>query len=100
MVKVQVKRITDGEKRSAQFWIPLPEEACESLKIEEGTELEVFVELGGLVCRKVETGAEEDAYEKSIKKFEGMVVKLAKEGKLSEKHVQLAEEVVKKSRKG
>ena len=50
MVKVQSRKI--GEKYE-QFWIPLPQEVCKSMRIEKGTELDVFVERGDLVLRKV-----------------------------------------------
>ncbi len=50
MVKVQEKKIGD---KYTQLWIPLPKKLCEAMRIEKGTELNVFVERGDLIIRRV-----------------------------------------------
>jgi bifunctional DNA-binding transcriptional regulator/antitoxin component of YhaV-PrlF toxin-antitoxin module len=43
-VKVQQRKVTAKGKDYSQYWIALPKVLCESLKIEKGSELEVFID--------------------------------------------------------
>lgn len=51
-----------------------------------------------VALRKVGTGYKVEGSEESIKKYERITGKLIEEGKLSKEQIQLAEEVLKKSR--
>jgi hypothetical protein len=52
-VKVQKRTTKAKGKTYEQYWIALPKTLCESLKIEKGSELDVFIERGDLVLRLV-----------------------------------------------
>jgi bifunctional DNA-binding transcriptional regulator/antitoxin component of YhaV-PrlF toxin-antitoxin module len=50
-IKVQKRSTKAKGKTYEQFWIALPKALCESMKIEKGSELEVFVERGDIILR-------------------------------------------------
>jgi bifunctional DNA-binding transcriptional regulator/antitoxin component of YhaV-PrlF toxin-antitoxin module len=52
-IKVQEKKVTSKGKEYKQYWIALPKALCESMRIEKGSELEVFIERGDLILRLV-----------------------------------------------
>ena len=50
-IKVQSRKVKSKGKPYIQFWVALPKALCEALKIEKGSELEVFVERGDIILR-------------------------------------------------
>jgi hypothetical protein len=52
-VKVQQRKTRAKGKEYQQYWIALPKVLCESMKITKGNELEVFLERGDLILRRV-----------------------------------------------
>ncbi len=53
MVKVQSRKTRAKGKEYNQLWIGLPSSICRAMRIKAGDDLEVFVERGDLVLRKV-----------------------------------------------
>jgi hypothetical protein len=51
-VKVQKRMVKAKGKEYEQFWVALPKTLVESMKIEKGTDLEVFVERGDIILRR------------------------------------------------
>ncbi|GBE18984.1 hypothetical protein BMS3Abin16_01596 [archaeon BMS3Abin16] len=52
-IKVQQRTVKSKGKEYTQLWIGLPKTLCEAMQIKQGSELEVFVERGDLILRRV-----------------------------------------------
>jgi hypothetical protein len=52
-MKVQQRKVTAKGKEYQQYWIALPKVLCESMQIRNGSELEVFLDRGDLILRRV-----------------------------------------------
>jgi bifunctional DNA-binding transcriptional regulator/antitoxin component of YhaV-PrlF toxin-antitoxin module len=52
-VKVQQRSVKSKGKTYSQYWIALPKTLCETMKIEKGSELDVFIERGDIVLKRV-----------------------------------------------
>ena len=53
MVKVQSRKTRSKGKEYNQLWIGLPSTLCKAMRINEGDDLDVYIEHGALVLRKV-----------------------------------------------
>jgi hypothetical protein len=51
-VRVQKRRVWAKGKEYEQLWVGLPKTLVESMRIEKGNELEVFVERGDIILRR------------------------------------------------
>jgi bifunctional DNA-binding transcriptional regulator/antitoxin component of YhaV-PrlF toxin-antitoxin module len=51
-IKVQKRKVKSKGRKYEQFWVALPKTLVESMKIEKGNELEVFVERGDIILKR------------------------------------------------
>ncbi len=54
VVKVQVKKLKQGNKEYHQYYITLPKQLIEALSISHGDSLNVFLERGDIILRRKE----------------------------------------------
>ncbi|MBR9706204.1 hypothetical protein GOV14_04160 [Candidatus Pacearchaeota archaeon] len=52
-VKVQQRKVTAKGKNYNQYWIGLPKSLVEAMQIDKSDSLEVFIERGDLVLRRI-----------------------------------------------
>jgi bifunctional DNA-binding transcriptional regulator/antitoxin component of YhaV-PrlF toxin-antitoxin module len=52
-VKVQQRKVSAKGKDYEQYWIGLPKSIAEAMQIEKGSELDVFIERGDLILRRI-----------------------------------------------
>jgi len=53
VVKVQVKKLKQNNKEYQQYYITLPKQLVEAMSIEQGDKLNVFVERGDIILRRL-----------------------------------------------